>query len=195
MAKRAFDVFFSLLGLIFLWPAFVIVGLLIVLDDKGPIFFRQERVGRFGKIFRIWKFRTMTVQNSGPKITVGEDRRITKVGQNLRKYKLDELPQLINVLVGEMSFVGPRPEVEKYVKLYTSEQRKVLNVKPGITDYASMKYSNESNLLSEAEDPEEFYINTVMPDKIKINLESMQKGGFLGDFSVILLTLKKIFSK
>jgi len=200
-SKRVFDLFFTVPGLIILLPFFALIALWIKLDSKGPVFYRQERVGRYGETFKIYKFRTM-VENAdkiGGAITIGNDPRITKVGRFLRKYKIDELPQLINVLKGEMSLVGPRPEVSKYVNLYTSEQREVLNLIPGITDPASIKYRNENILLAACIDtygasyaPEQLYIQEIMPDKIRINLEYASKATIFTDFTIIL---KTIFSK
>ncbi len=189
MAKRLFDLFFSFFGLLFLWPLFLIVAVIIFFDDGLPIFFRQERVGQFGKTFKIWKFRTMVTRNEGPKITVGGDRRILPVGHHLRKYKIDELPQLINVLMGEMSFVGPRPEVSRYVDIYNEEQRKVLNVKPGITDPASIKYYNESEILEQSSDPEKKYVEEIMPDKLKVNLEYLRERSLFSDIKIIFKTV------
>lgn len=200
-AKRIFDLIFTVPGLIVLLPFFVLIALWIKLDSKGPVFYLQERVGRYGETFKIYKFRTM-VKNAdkiGGAITIGDDPRITKSGRFLRKYKIDELPQLINVLKGEMSLVGPRPEVIKYVNLYTSEQREVLNLMPGITDPASIKYRNENILLAASRDtyeasydPEQVYIQEIMPDKIRINLEYASKATIFTDFTIIL---KTIFSK
>lgn len=197
-AKRIFDLIFTVPGLIVLLPFFVLIALWIKLDSKGPVFYRQERVGKYGKTFRIYKFRTM-VKNAdkiGGAITIGNDPRITKVGRFLRKYKIDELPQLINVLKGEMSLVGPRPEVIKYVNLYTSEQREVLNLIPGITDPASIKYRNENILLAASRDtyeasydPEQVYIQEIMPDKIRINLEYASRATIFTDFKVIVKTI------
>ena len=197
-AKRIFDLFFTVPGLIVLLPFFALIALWIKLDSKGPVFYRQERVGRYGETFKIYKFRTM-VENAdkiGGAITIGNDPRITKVGRFLRKYKIDELPQLINVLKGEMSLVGPRPEVIKYVNLYTSEQKEVLNLMPGITDPASIKYRNENILLAASRDtyeasydPEQVYIQEIMPDKIRINLEYASKATVLTDFKVVIKTI------
>jgi len=197
-AKRIFDLIFTVPGLIVLLPFFVLIALWIKLDSKGPVFYRQERVGRYGETFKIYKFRTM-VKNAdkiGGAITIGDDPRITKVGRFLRKYKIDELPQLINVLKGEMSLVGPRPEVSKYVNLYTSEQREVLNLMPGITDPASIKYRNENILLAASRDtyeasydPEQVYIQEIMPDKIRINLEYASRATIFTDFKVVVKTI------
>lgn len=189
MAKRLFDLFFASLGLFVLWPLFLIISVLILIKDGFPIFYRQERVGRFGKPFKIWKFRTMKVQNQGPQLTVAGDKRITPLGQVLRKYKLDELPQLINVLVGEMSFVGPRPEVQKYVDLYNEEQKKILKIRPGLTDLASLKYINENDFLAKSDDPEYFYVNEVMPDKLRLNLKYLEENDLILDTKIIFATL------
>jgi len=170
---RFFDILFSILGLIFLSWLFLIVFILIKLDSRGPIFYMQERIGKDGVPFKLFKLRSMYVNSDkkGLQITVGKrDPRITKIGYYIRKYKIDELVQLINVLKGEMSLVGPRPEVKKYVDLYTLEQRIVLRVKPGITDYASIKYRNENEILEKQADPERYYIEVVMPEKIKLNM-------------------------
>lgn len=194
--KRSFDILFSLIGLILLLPFFIIIALCIRLDSKGGIFYRQTRVGKDGKDFRLFKFRTM-VSGSDKKglITVGgRDSRITRIGYTLRKYKLDELPQLLNVLIGDMSLVGPRPEVRKYVDLYTEQQRMVLSVQPGITDYASIEYSNENELLGQSNDPEITYIQEIMPHKLQLNLKYIREKGMLTDLRIIFATLKKIVS-
>jgi lipopolysaccharide/colanic/teichoic acid biosynthesis glycosyltransferase len=192
--KRLFDLFWSTLGLLVLWPLFLIIAILIKLDDGGPVFYRQERVGYRGRPFKIWKFRTMIVnaEKVGKPLTVGRDPRITRVGYWLRKFKLDELPQLINVFLGEMSLVGPRPEVPKYVALYNAEQKRVLNLMPGITDPASIKFKDESELLAQASDPEKFYIEKIMPEKIRLNLEYAERATLWSDFLVILRTLVHI---
>lgn len=194
LGKRLFDLFWSTLGLLTLWPLFLIIAILIKLDDGGPVFYRQERVGYKGRPFKIWKFRTMIVnaEKVGKPLTVGRDPRITRVGYWLRKFKLDELPQLINVFLGEMSLVGPRPEVPKYVALYNAEQKRVLNLMPGITDPASIKFKDESELLAQASDPEKFYIEKIMPEKIRLNLEYAERATLWSDFLVILQTLVHI---
>lgn len=190
VTKRAFDLFWTVPGLLVLAPLFLLVAVWILLDDGGPVFFQQERVGLGGRPFRMWKFRTMVVdaEKLGRQITVGRDPRITRVGYQLRKFKLDELPQLLNVLKGEMSLVGPRPEVSRYVGLYTEEQRCVLDLIPGITDPASIQYRDESLLLAQAVDPEQFYVTIVMPDKIRINLKYAERATVWSDFGVILQT-------
>lgn len=191
MAKRAFDLLWSLAGLALLSPLLLLVALAVKLEDGGPVFFRQVRVGRGGRTFRIWKFRTMVVdaERQGRAITVGRDPRITRVGGRLRAAKLDELPQLINVLVGEMSLVGPRPEVPRYVDLYTEAQRAVLALRPGITDLASIAYRDEGELLAGAEDPDATYLQVVVPDKIRLNLAYASGASLWTDVLVILATL------
>ena len=191
IAKRAMDIAISAAALCVLWPVFLLIALAIVIDDPGPVFYRQVRVGRGGRPFRIFKFRTMVVDadKKGLSITVGRDSRITRVGAFLRKTKLDELAQLLNVLTGEMSFVGPRPEVPKYVDLYTPYQRQVLLVRPGITDYASIAYRNENDLLAGADDPERMYIETIMPDKIELNMKYLREISPLADLRLILKTV------
>jgi len=188
---RAFDLLTSLVGLLLLLPLLLLVALVIKLEDRGPVFFRQVRVGRHGQSFRIWKFRTMVVdaENLGRAITVGRDARVTRSGHWLRHWKLDELPQLINVFVGEMGFVGPRPEVPRYVALYSEEQRRVLELRPGVTDLASIAYRHESELLKEHEDPEAYYVQEIMPDKIRINLEYARRASLWRNIKVILATI------
>ena len=190
-AKRAMDIVISAAALCVLWPVLLLIALAIVVDDPGPVFYRQVRVGRGGKPFRIFKFRTMVVDadKKGLSITVGRDSRITRVGALLRKTKLDELAQLLNVLCGQMSFVGPRPEVPRYVELYTPYQRQVLLVRPGITDYASIAYRNENDLLAGADDPERMYIETIMPDKIELNMRYLREISPLADVRLILKTI------
>ncbi|NKI32009.1 sugar transferase [Croceivirga thetidis] len=194
MFKRGFDFFSSLLGFLILVPLFAIVGVLIKLDSKGPIFYLQSRVGRFNRDFKLIKFRTMrpNADKEGLITTSSRDSRITKIGYYLRKFKIDELPQLLNVVKGDMSLVGPRPEVRKYVDLYTSEQAKVLNFRPGITDVSSVVYSNENELLEGIENPEKYYKEVLMPDKIKRNLEYLENRNLLKDIGVILSTFGKI---
>jgi lipopolysaccharide/colanic/teichoic acid biosynthesis glycosyltransferase len=190
-AKRLFDVGATIAGLFVLWPVLLIVALLIKLDDGGSVFFRQERVGRAGRAFRVWKFRTMVpdAERRGGALTVGDDPRTTRVGRWLRDSKVDELPQLFNVLAGEMSLVGPRPEVPRYVARYSADQRRVLDLVPGITDPASIAYSRESELLARAADPERYYVTAVMPDKIRINLTYAAHANRWTDLKVVLETL------
>ena len=193
MLKRIFDITLSLLGLIILLPFMLIIAIFIKLDSKGPVFFKQLRVTKNGREFKIFKYRTMRVgSDKYSQITVGKDDRITKIGLFLRKYKLDEIPQLINVFIGDMSLVGPRPEVPKYVALYTEEQREILKVRAGITDYASIEFSNENDLLALEEDPEKAYIEKVMPKKIELNKKYLSEISILTDIRIILLTIKKI---
>ena len=195
IAKRLFDLFFTIPGLILLSPLFAIIAAWIKFDSKGPVFFRQERVGRYGKLFRIFKFRTMCTdaEANGRQITVGADPRITRPGAFLRKYKLDELPQLLNVLAGEMSLVGPRPEVPRYVSLYSENVREqVLSVPPGITDYASIEYKDENDILGRAVDPDKAYIEVVMPTKLAYCLRYVAERSLWVDFKLIVQTIKSI---
>lgn len=191
--KIIFDFFAALIGIIILSPVLIIVSISIKIDSPGNIMFLQKRVGKGGKIFSIYKFRTMVTdaEKIGKQITIGKDNRITKVGAFLRKYKIDELPQLFNVLKGDMSLVGPRPEVPKYVALYNEEQRKVLSVRPGITDLASLKYSDENDILGKVENPEEYYINVIMKDKLSLNLEYIEKSNLFFDISLVIKTILK----
>ena len=190
---RCFDIIFSFLGLICLSPVFLIIYIAIITESKGGAIYSQQRIGKGGKPFSLYKFRSMrTDADKGSLITIGADSRITRSGRFLRKYKLDELPQLWNVLRGDMSLVGPRPEVERYVKLYTDEQRRVLNVRPGITDYASIQYSDENEILGRAADPEKEYIEHIMPDKINLNMRYINNHTAKEYFKIIFLTLAKI---
>ena len=191
---RLFDIFFSALGLIILLPFFIVFYLLIRIESKGGAFYIQERIGKNGKPFGLYKFRSMRVGSDAEGLlTVGErDNRITRIGYVLRKTKIDELPQLLNVLKGDMSLVGPRPEVRKYTDMYTEEQRKVLCVRPGITDYASIEYVNENELLSKADDPERMYIEKVMPDKIKLNMKYLEHYTVGEYFKIIFLTFNSL---
>jgi len=193
---RFFDILFSALGLLLLSPLFLVLCIIIKLESKGGCFFIQERIGKDGKPFGLYKFRTMrTGADEDGLLTVGEhDNRITRIGYFLRKLKIDELPQLMNVLKGDMSLVGPRPEVRKYVELYTEEQRKVLSVRPGITDYASIEYVNENELLSHSADPDRTYIEEVMPDKIKLNMRYLENHSLKEYFKIIFLTFKSLGS-
>lgn len=192
--KRLMDVTISGCALFVLWPVLLLIAAAIKIDDPGPVFYRQVRVGRNGKEFRIFKFRTMVVDadKKGLSITVGRDSRITRVGALLRKSKLDELAQLINVFTGEMSFVGPRPEVPRYVRLYTPYQRQVLLVCPGITDYASIAYRNENDLLEGADDPEKMYIEQIMPDKIELNMKYLREISPAADIRLIFKTIAAV---
>lgn len=195
--KRIFDIVTSGLGLIVLSPLFLFLALWIRYDSRGPVFYRQVRVGRNNKDFRLYKFRSMRsgADRQGLITIGGRDPRVTRAGYYIRKYKLDELPQLINVFVGDMSIVGPRPEVRRYVDLYTPEQMQVLTVRPGITDMASIRYRNENELLEQAEDPEKYYREVVMPDKLKINREYIERASFWFDIRLIFCTLQAIIKE
>ncbi|MGO1368560.1 sugar transferase [Senegalia sp. (in: firmicutes)] len=186
-----FDFIVSLIGLICLLPVFFVIAILIKIDSKGPVFFKQVRVGKDIKEFKIFKFRTM-IQDSekkGMQITVGRDSRITKFGYVLRRTKIDELPQLINILIGDMSFVGPRPEVPKYIEMYTEQQQNILKIKPGITDLASIEYRDENTLLSDSNNPEETYIKEIMPRKIQLNVEYLRRFSIFYDIKIIIKTI------
>lgn len=193
--KRVFDIISSLSVLIILLPFLLIITLIIPLTSKGSPFFSQTRIGKQAKPFKLLKFRTMkTKSESKGQITVGKkDNRVTKFGYFLRRTKLDELPQLVNILKGDMSVVGPRPEVEKYVKLYSDEQRKVLTVRPGLTDLASLEYIKENEILGRSNNPEEDYINVIMPAKLALNLEYIEKQSLMFDLKLIFKTIFKIF--
>lgn len=195
--KRFFDILSSLGGIIILSPFFIFIWLLVKLDSKGPALFKQQRVGLNNKDFTLYKFRTMRTnaeRTGAGQLTVGmRDPRITTVGYYLRKFKLDEFPQLINVLKGDMSVVGPRPEVRKYVDLYSTEQLKVLTVRPGITDYASIKYFKENEILGQSSDPEYDYVHIIMPEKLRINLAYVNEYRFSLDIKIIFSTLYTIF--
>ncbi|WP_431288675.1 sugar transferase [Roseateles chitinivorans] len=195
MAKRLFDILCAGVGLLLLSPLLLVVAAWIKFDSRGPVMFRQERVGRFGRPFRIHKFRTMRVDapSLGPQITIGDDARITRSGRWLRASKVDELPQLWDVLRGAMSLVGPRPEVPRYVALYPAELRAlVLSVRPGITDPASLSFRNESELLAQAADPEREYVEVVMPMKLGLAADYVRNASLLGDIRLILATLGAI---
>jgi len=191
---RFFDILFSSLGLIILSPLFLILAIWIKLDSKGPIFYKQLRVGKNDENFYLFKFRTMFMNaDKNGLITVGDrDPRVTRAGYFFRKYKLDELPQLVNVLLGNMSLVGPRPEVRKYVEMYTPEQRKVLTVKPGLTDYASIRYIDENKVLAKSDDPERTYIDAIIPEKIRYNMKYIEHQSVKEYFKIIFLTIRKM---
>ncbi|NOX48063.1 MAG: sugar transferase [Chlorobi bacterium] len=197
MLKRLFDILLSFAGLFLLIPVFVIIALLIVLGSKGGVFFSQTRVGKNQKDFKLLKFRTMyTGAEKKGLLTVGEsDSRITSTGKWLRKSKLDELPQLLNILKGEMSFVGPRPEVRKYVDLYNERQKQVLSVKPGLTDYASIEYVDENEILAKYPDPEKAYIEIIMPAKLQLNQKYIEEKNLLVDLKIIFRTIERIFKQ
>ena len=196
MAKRCFDLLLAGIGLAVLSPLLLVLALWIKLDSPGPVFFRQERVGRGGALFRIHKLRTMThtPSSGGPQITVGADRRVTRAGRVLRHYKLDELVQLIDVLKGDMSLVGPRPEVPRYVAMYPPAVRdKVLSVRPGITDPASIEYRDEAGVLAAAADPEAEYVNVVMPAKLRLAMQYVDQASLATDLRLIARTLRTVF--
>lgn len=192
--KRLFDVIFSIFGIIILIPIFFTISIFIKMTSTGSVFYKQVRVGRNNKDFGIFKFRTMYLDSDkfGLLTIGGKDPRVTKTGYYLRKFKLDELPQLFNVFLGEMSFVGPRPEVRKYVNLYTSEQMKILDVMPGITDMASIEFRNENELLLKQEDPESYYIEVIMPRKLQINISYLNQRNLIKDIEVIFKTFLAI---
>ncbi len=196
MIKRCFDIFASFIGLLLLSPFFIIIAIVILIDSRGGVFYKQVRVGKNNKDFKLFKFRSMSTgsDKKGLLTVGGRDSRITRSGYFIRKYKLDELPQLLNVLFGDMSLVGPRPEVRKYVDMYNAEQMKVLNVKPGITDYASIEYSNENELLAKSSEPEKTYIEEIMPAKLLLNQKYITEQSLLTDIKIILRTIGKIVS-
>ena len=192
--KRLFDLACSVIGLVVLAPILVLVSLFVWLGDRGPGFFRQERVGRGGRLFRIHKFRTMRVASSGSQVTSADDDRITPLGKVLRKTKIDELPQLIDVALGDMSLVGPRPEVPRYVELWGEEARtEILSIRPGITDPAAIAYRNEQDELAAAEDPETHYTQVILPRKVAMYRDYVRNRSFVGDLKVILGTFAAIF--
>ena len=195
--KRLFDIVASGIGLVLLGPLFLVLAIWIKMDSKGPVFYRQVRVGKNNKNFRILKFRSMHVgADKGSLVTIGgRDSRITRSGYYIRKYKFDEIPQLINVLIGDLGLVGPRPEVRYYVNYWTSEQMHVLDVRPGITDPASIKFRNENELMEKAEAPEDYYINVIMQEKIKLYLEYVENASFWYDIKLIFMTFKVIITE
>lgn len=188
--KRLFDIVASGIGLLMLSPLFIVLAIWIKLDSEGPVFYRQVRVGKDNKDFKIFKFRSMRVgADKGSLVTIGgRDPRVTRSGYFIRKFKFDELPQLINVFIGDMSLVGPRPEVRHYVNYWTADQMRVLSVQPGITDPASIKFRNENELMEKAENPEDYYINVIMQEKINLYLEYVDNHSFLGDIALIFRT-------
>lgn len=197
MIKRIFDIIFSFITLIICLPLFLIIAISIYVDSGLPVFYKQLRVGRYKKEFCLWKFRTM-INNASKSglLTIGtDDVRITSVGKILRNFKLDELPQLLNILLGEMSIVGPRPETPNFVALYNEEQLNVLNIRPGLTDYASLEYINENEILKKYSDPEKAYVNIVMPAKLKLNMQYLNQKSLLVDLKIIFKTLLKILGE
>lgn len=195
--KRLFDIAVSLVVLVIGFPFALIVAAIIVADSPGGVFYVQNRVGRGNTDFRLLKFRTMRTDadKSGLLTVGGRDPRITRVGRFLRKYKIDELPQFLNILAGDMSVVGPRPEVRKYVDMYSPEQMKVLSVRPGLTDYASIKYVDENEILAKSDDPEQTYINVIMPDKLRLNIEYIERMSMKEDLRIMFMTISAVFRK
>ena len=197
LVKRLFDILVSIIMLIILSPIFLILSVAIKVDSKGPVFFRQERLTQYGRVFRIFKFRTM-VNNAdkiGTQVTVNNDTRITKVGSFIRDYRLDEIPQLINILMGDMSFVGTRPEVKKYVDAYTPEMMATLLLPAGVTSLASIKYKDEAELLSKSKDVDSTYINEILPEKMKYNLQSIKEFSFWDEIKLMFMTVAAVISK
>ncbi len=193
LVKRVFDFIVSALGIVVFSPLLIVSALLVKVDSPGPIFFKQQRIGKEFRPFWIYKFRTMRASlDQGPNITIGNDPRITGIGRLLRQTKIDELPQLINILRGEMSFVGPRPEVPQYVQLYRKEYQQILTVRPGLTDLASLKYRDEAALLASAENPEEEYVRRILPDKIMLATDYIQRASFFFDLRLILETILRL---
>jgi lipopolysaccharide/colanic/teichoic acid biosynthesis glycosyltransferase len=197
IAKRCFDIVFSLICLMLLTPLLLLISFIIIIDSKGPVFFIQGRVGKNNQDFNIYKFRTMRIQSeSKGLLTLGNhDSRITQVGYFLRRYKIDEFPQLLNILKGDMSFVGPRPELRYYVNFYSEDDLRIFEVRPGITGLASLKYRNEVELLKAAENPEEFFIKTIIPDKLKYNKAYIKQRHFFFDLKLIFITIVQVVTK
>jgi len=195
MVKRVFDLFFAIVGLVLLAPLFVIITVAINLDSPGPVFYRGERIGEKGRVFKIYKFRTMVIEadRMGPALTRGGDPRVTTVGRILRRWKVDELPQLINVIRGEMGVVGPRPEAPEYVRHYTAEQRKVLEVRPGITGLTQVRFRHEESLLSRCANPEQDYVERIMPQKLAMDLEYLENQSLLLDLKLLVRTFLCLF--
>jgi len=191
MVKRSFDLILAFVGFVFLFPLFIVMAIWIKLDSKGPVFFKQWRVGQFGNKFQIYKFRSMIqdAELKGSKITAAEDERITRSGKFLRRHKLDELPQLINVMRGDMSFVGPRPEVPKYVEIHQDDYKDILKVKPGITDIASLNFRNESQILGKSDNAEQLYLTQILPEKIRLAKEYLKRSSMLFDLKIIFATI------
>lgn len=197
MLKRLFDLVLSFIGLIIFSPLLLTISFLIKKEDGGPVFYRGVRVGKYGRLFRIFKFRSMVInaEKIGGSSTADDDPRITKIGKFVRKYKLDELPQLINVFKGEMSFVGPRPEVQHYVNMFTQEEKAILTVRPGITDWASLWNSDEGAILAGSPDPEKTYMEEIRPEKIRLQLMYVRERSFLTDINIILQTVLKLIHR
>jgi lipopolysaccharide/colanic/teichoic acid biosynthesis glycosyltransferase len=197
MVKRIFDIIMSIVLLVVLFPVFLIVSLFIKADSKGPVFYRQERVTQYGKMFKIFKFRTMVVNADkiGSLVTINNDSRVTKIGKKLRKYRLDEIPQLLNILTGDMTFVGTRPEVPKYVAYYTDEMKATLLLPAGVTSKASIEYKDEEKILKEAENTDEVYVERILGEKMLLNLTQIETQSLWNDFSCLLTTLLKVIGR
>lgn len=191
--KRAFDLVFSFLGLLLLFPVMSLTGLLIKLSSEGPALFRQQRIGRYGKPFTMYKFRTMVLNHGGSSVSVLGERRITPLGAVLRKLKIDELPELWNIFIGDMSFVGPRPDMPEYVSLLLGEKRDILTIRPGLTSPASIKYANEEEILSRVSNPQKYFDEVIWPDKMEMNLEYIRNRSFIGDVNLIFRTVFGIY--
>ena len=194
MLKHLFDIFLSLAFIVLLLPVFIIISIWIMIDSRGGVFYLQSRVGKNNRDFRMYKFRSMRPESDTfGLLTIGDhDPRVTRAGKFLRKTKLDELPQMLNILKGNMSFVGPRPEVRKYVELYSAEQMKVLSVRPGLTDYASLEYIDEDSILGQSDDPDRVYITVIMPAKLELNLKYIRERSFTTDLTIMMKTFRKI---
>lgn len=193
LIKRLADIVASIIVLLLLFPVFLVISIWILLDSPGGLFYKQVRVGKNGKEFKLFKFRSMrTGADKEGQITIGNDKRVTRSGKFIRKFKIDEFPQLINIIAGDMSVVGPRPEVPKYVMMYSDEQKKVLSVRPGLSDFATIEYINEQEQLGKSTDPENLYINTIMPEKLALNLKYIQSRSFSTDLKIILKTFSSI---
>nr|WP_321295775.1 sugar transferase [uncultured Sphaerochaeta sp.] len=197
LIKRLFDIIMSIVLLVVLSPIFLIVSLFIKADSKGPVFYRQERVTQYGKLFKIFKFRTMVMNadKNGSLVTINNDSRVTKLGKKLRKYRLDEIPQLLNILIGDMTFVGTRPEVPKYVACYTDEMKATLLLPAGVTSKASIEYKDEEKILKEAENTDLVYVEKILPEKMLLNLMQIKRLSILNDFSCLLITVMKVIGK
>lgn len=192
MAKRLFDIFASIIGLIILLPVLIIIALVIRINMKKPVFYCQERIGKNGQPFIIYKFRTMVLDHQGDTITLSGEKRITSLGSKLRRYKLDELPELWNILKGDMSFVGPRPDVSEYVNQLTDQEKIIIKIRPGLTSTASLKYYNEEEIVASQPDPQRYYKEIIWPDKVRMNIDYCKTRTFFGDLRIILKTILQI---
>lgn len=197
MIKRLFDIVFSLFGLVLIFPILLLIALIVKIDSSGPVFYRGFRVGKDGKLFKIFKFRTMEkdADRKGIDSTAADDSRITRIGRFLRKYNIDELPQLVNILKGEMSFVGPRPQVKWATELYTEKERVILTLKPGLTDYASLRFPNEGEIIKGSKDPDRDYLQKIHPEKTRLQIEYVKNQSFLVDLKIIFKTILIVIKK